>query len=305
MTLYYGPARGHLRVVKAMRDPAAAKASAVLDALRSFLKTEEPTVMRWLRSLWEVQQNAVTYGQIRDDILQGTLTIDLLKQWQEDYARFVTEKLAPKWREAMQAAAREQVKKDGFQFDLTTPEIDRWIEEHGTELAVDLTEAQHTALKVVIEQAAHGQYGPDELARVIRPLIGMTERNIKACERYYESLRAEGMKADQARERAMNYAANAHRYRAQNIARTELASAFNHGADAAIRQAQAQGYIGKVKKRWVTAEDERVCDYCGPLDGVAVDHDDDFPGADKVPPRHPSCRCVVVYEEVDEHGRSG
>lgn len=39
---------------------------------------------------------------------------------------------------------------------------------------------------------------------------------------------------------------------------------------------------------WRTAEDERVCDVCGPLDDTEVE----FGGA--LPPAHPNCRCWVV-----------
>jgi SPP1 gp7 family putative phage head morphogenesis protein len=296
--LYYGPARGHLRVLKAMREPT--KDHPVVLALSAVLASEEPELIRWLRSLWDKQSNDITYGQIRDAILDGTLSVDFLKQWQQDYTELIVEKMAPRWRDAMQDAAEAQpVHKRGFVFDPGAQAVNDWIEQHGTELAVNLSETQHRGLQAVIQQAANGAFGPDELARVIRPLIGMAPRNMKACERYYEGLRKEGMRANEALKRAMNYAATAHRARAQSIARTELVSAFNRGAHESILQAQQQGYISKVKKRWLTAEDERVCDVCGPMDGIAVGQDEDFPGGYDLPGAHPMCRCVVVYEEVD------
>lgn len=39
---------------------------------------------------------------------------------------------------------------------------------------------------------------------------------------------------------------------------------------------------------WRTAEDERVCEHCGPLDNTIIP----FGGA--LPPAHPRCRCWVV-----------
>lgn len=42
--------------------------------------------------------------------------------------------------------------------------------------------------------------------------------------------------------------------------------------------------------RWATAEDERVCPECAPLDGL-VWPDGDGPA----PPLHPSCRCERSY----------
>lgn len=296
--LVYNATKRHLHIVKSIRRPA--RGAAILNALRRFLDASEPSLITWLKSTWEDQQNAVTYGELRDAILDGVITWDFIQQWQQDYTQLVAEKIAPKWREAMADAARTQVKAKGFEFDLTTPEVDQWIDEHGAELVTQITTSQQEGLKVVIHQAAAGTFGPDELARVIRPMVGATARQTKAAERYYEGLRKEGVRADEAKKRTLNMIAHAHRYRAQNIARTELAEAYSAGADMAVKQAQTKGYMGKVEKVWLTAEDERVCDVCGPLDGVRVGQDDTFPGGFARPTAHPQCRCAVAYEEVDQ-----
>jgi F like protein len=48
-----------------------------------------------------------------------------------------------------------------------------------------------------------------------------------------------------------------------------------------------QPLIGSVWTRWKTAEDERVCPECGPLDGKA------WPASDgPEPPLHNHCRCI-------------
>lgn len=298
--IVYGPPKGHLRIVKSIPNP---KANRIVAALESVLKSSEPSLMRFLRSMWDDQQNGITYADIRDAILEGVIDEDWLKQWQQQYASFVVEKLRPKWLDAMKDAVDAQLSEhDGFDFDLTQPEINNWIETHGTKLAVGLSKVQHEAIKSVVQQAAVGNFGPDELARAIRPMVGLTPRQARACEKYYEALREDGMKAPDARAKAANYAANAHRYRAQNIARTELVTAFNQGADQGVRQAQQQGYVGQMKKKWLTAEDERVCNECGPLDEVETGMDDSFPDGPALPPHHPLCRCVVIYEEVSSTG---
>ncbi len=61
------------------------------------------------------------------------------------------------------------------------------------------------------------------------------------------------------------------------------------------------------KKRWVTAEDERVCKICGPLDQVALPLADRFESEGLhfyAPGVHPNCRCEIelVYpDESDEY----
>ena len=95
--------------------------------------------------------------------------------------------------------------------------------------------------------------------------------------------------------------------RAKNIARTETIWAFNEGAVQGYRQS---GVV--IGKEWLTAEDERVCEWCGPMDGKVelLDNDfwkmgDEFEGRDGGvlrfqtenighAPLHPQCRCSIA-----------
>ena len=166
----------------------------------------------------------------------------------------------------------------------------------------------------------------DELARIIRPTIGLTEPQSLANLHFYESNKerlkqsimeknpqmkeatAEKQAARRARESSLRYAARQHRERAQMIAETELAYAYNKGADDAIHQAQDAGLLPKMRAKWSTAADEGVCGICAALDGVEIDLGDSFDykgkslygGQKQTPPAHPRCRCAVCYVEVDE-----
>lgn len=79
--------------------------------------------------------------------------------------------------------------------------------------------------------------------------------------------------------------------------------------------------MGEVEKVWCTADDERVCSICGSLEGNRYAMDDEIfyeytdnegnvhrrrinhklndEAVGLVPPAHPSCRCTVLYEEVE------
>jgi SPP1 gp7 family putative phage head morphogenesis protein len=111
---------------------------------------------------------------------------------------------------------------------------------------------------------------------------------------------AEASAEKKAREAAAKYAAKQHRYQAMNIARTELAYAYNAGSYGATKDAQAQGYIDDCKKTWLTAYDERVCPICGTIEGESVNMDALFSIGKRLPPAHPSCRCAVAYEEITQ-----
>jgi len=95
------------------------------------------------------------------------------------------------------------------------------------------------------------------------------------------------------------------RKRADLIAVTETTNAFSYG------NRQAMLDTGTVRWEWSTADDEKVCQICGPLHGAVVQIDTAFNGflpddvAARVrttfqrPPAHPNCRCRIfpVIEE--------
>jgi hypothetical protein len=59
-----------------------------------------------------------------------------------------------------------------------------------------------------------------------------------------------------------------------------------------------QALAGQIWTRWRTAEDERVCPECGPLDGQS------WPtGEGPEPPLHNHCRCVREFAFVELSSR--
>ena len=147
----------------------------------------------------------------------------------------------------------------------------------------------------------------DDLSRVIRPMVGLTDRQTRANLNYYQKLLDNGVTEKKAQEMAIKYGAKQHRYRSQMIARTELAFSYNQGQFLAVKQAQEQNLMGKCKKVWVTADTERTCPYCNSLDGKEIEMDEDFDiqtnlkGSliKRCPPAHPHCMCAINYIEVE------
>lgn len=115
----------------------------------------------------------------------------------------------------------------------------------------------------------------------------------------------------QIRERVERVYGDATGYRATRIARSEVLRATNF----ATEQAYIQSGVVK-KKEWLTAKDERVCPWCGPMDGKTIGVKEVFfeegdkikgknengktvtmtVGVDDVshPPLHPNCRCTLI-----------
>lgn len=101
--------------------------------------------------------------------------------------------------------------------------------------------------------------------------------------------------------------------RAEQVAITET---FRIGNEATVEAWKETGVV-KTKK-WYTAEDERVCESCGPMHGVIVDIEENFfekgdttetgqeISYDDVgfPPLHVACRCYVRPEDISIDGKA-
>ena len=278
----------------------------VLQQLRSFLDANEPGLVRFLLNTWQSQGKAITYKELREAILAGDLDPQWLEDWMQDYARFVTKHMMPAWEKAIAVgAANLAVSSRGWHFNPMADAVRAWTETHAAEFITNVTSTQIDGLRAVIRRAAVLDHtSVDDLARVIRPMVGLSKPQAEANMRYFENLLDSGMSEKKAQDLSLRYAGRQNRHRAYTIARTELATSYNVGAYEGTKQAQAEGLMGETMKIWCTAFDERVCKVCGDLEGVEVGMDDNFDGASsswstrKHPPVHPGCRCAVIYEEI-------
>lgn len=302
-------------VLKAKKGKAAQE---VLDRLNAYLNAAEPEPVYWLTHLWDDQQQAVTYKELREAILSGHMDEKLLAAWQEDYANFVNEKLKPLWTEAMEAGAAKLLEEHpGFFFNPMEEGARNWTITHGAEWVTSITDDAREAMTAMIDRATTGAWTTDELARAMRPTIGLTKPQALANLNYFQNVKSslltnnptmkEETATKRAQEAASRYAGRQHRARAYTIATTEMAFAYNKGADDGVKQAMAQGYMGKTVRIWSTAADDGVCQICGALEGVQIEMDEEFNfkgkplygGQKSTPPAHPRCRCAVEYREIE------
>lgn len=287
------------------------KASAhdtALFLLRSFLNKNEPRLVYFLENMWNSQRRAITYKELRLALENGVLSGAILEEWQEDYSAFVIEHLLPLWLESMERAA-EQIKKKHkkFVFNPMAEGVYKWVTDYSAAFVTNSSQTQLQALNSVIRMATGLEdYTVDELSKAIRPIIGLNQPQAIANLRYYNTMREYGLSHKKALDQSIRYAARQHRQRGYLIARTELAFGYNKGEYLAVKQAQERGYMGKCVKVWCTADDERVCKTCGPMDGkkVLLDEEFDFPtkldGWTRLtPPLHPNCRCGMLIEEIE------
>ena len=281
------------------------------ERLLEFLEQKEPRLVRFLTRLWRQQETDITYAELRQMILTGQIDAATMERWQQDYSRFVTENLMPAWREMIgEAVGAFQERWPTWSFDPNTEQIAAYTARHAAELVTSSTGQQIEAIRAMVQRAATVQdLTVDQLSQVIRPTIGLYKDQAVANLNYYNTVRDTLLKQNpsmrretaekRAREAAVKYAAKQHRYRAYMIARTELAFGYNAGEYYGVRQAQAQGLLGRVRKKNVDAGDDRVCPACKGMRGMVLDLDDPFPSGRMFPPHHPHCRCVedILEEE--------
>lgn len=264
--------------------------------LRRSITPREPRLVRILARVRSDLRNVLTYQEIGQALQSGQLSQAALEQWRQDYSKFVQDKLKPEWDRQIEAAGKATAGDIAayadapMQFSPTGARVIEWVEQRAAERVVSWTQLQHEAAQSIIGNAMQEGVGSDELGRRLRAVTGLTPRQAEAVETMRAAIIADGVEPAKAAVQAQRYADMLHRQRALRIARTELASAYNQGQDAAIKQAISDGmFDGAVEKFWSTADDERVCDICGPMDGMRLGIGDEFEPGVEVPPIHPSC----------------
>lgn len=279
----------------------------LLNQLDAFIDEQSPQLATFLQHKWNQQQNAITYKELREAIFSGQLSMTYLTQWQQDYSEFIVQSYAPLAEQAIKQAANNLLGK--YAGGLLDPQIDTmntFIQTQGGKLIREISQTQFGAINILVRQASLSEGTTvDQLARSIRPCIGLTQRQAQATVNYYDNLIDQGYSSKNALKKQAIYSERMHRQRAATIAQTEMAFAYNAGAHAVIQQNIDNGYFAPgVKKRWMTSADELVCKECGKLDGMTVDFDAPFPGISnastdhKLPPAHPNCRCAVAYDNI-------
>lgn len=185
-------------------------------------------------------------------------------------------------------------------FDLRNPEAIAWVQAHGAELVVEVTESTRAAIRALVEAAFREGRSPDLLAREVREVIGLTERQGRAVERFRARLVEEGVDVETIARRAAKYTDAQLRYRASNVSRTETINASSAGQQALWIDAKAQGLLDPESTRrvWSVSQDDRLdTEICEPMDGQEVGLTEPFTTGDgrKImhPTAHPSCRCAI------------
>ncbi len=195
-------------------------------------------------------------------------------------------------------------------FERTAPRVEQWAATRAASLIVEISEETREAVRQVINSMFAAALAPEDAARRIRRVVGLTSRAEAAVRELERELRealpgtvvtraggkfrvrvpAKGDVKAFLAGRVAQYREKLLTLRAVTIARTESIAAANEGQRLLWRQAQDQGLVSRTAQRvWVVTGDDRLCDLCRTLDGETVGLDEPFSLGG--PPAHPACRC--------------
>ena len=179
-------------------------------------------------------------------------------------------------------------------FDGKNEEAQRAAEELAARLIKQISKETERNVRLLIARAIREGIPPDQVAKLIRDMIGLTKKQGEAAWRFRQALEAQGLTGDAVEKKVLKFTNKLIRRRAENISRTEILSALNRGQELALRQAQKQGLLtkGATKVVILTAG---ACPIClgvagrGPVkigQGFAL----------RGPPFHQRCRCTIAID---------
>lgn len=193
--------------------------------------------------------------------------------------------------------------------DANNPTTTEWAKQNSARLLRDMSRTAQAAVRNAIHRSFAEHIPPRTAARLIRDAITLTEKQIDAVVNLHQKLLTangqtvfagktairvplNGLSASRVDRELERYADRLLSQRALSIARTETLNAATAGQQQLWREAAKRGDIDKSSKRvWITAQDERLCPLCAPMDGETVGIFEGFSLGD--PPAHTNCRCTV------------
>lgn len=276
--------------------------------------SQEPAFRRLVAGTIALLRDGVTRADLARAIPAGpaaVLALVDLNAWRADAVNAWEPSLVDAYMKGAAAGAREANLRIGEKapqqvpFNVMNPLALRWAQQSAARLVVEIDTSTREGLRDTIAEALEEGWGAETTANILLPMIGLTRQHEGAVMNFMISLLADGVAEETATAKATRYAEALHRYRAMNIARTEIMTAANEGQHRLWEEASDRGLLDldRLERQWMAVAD--ACDECLPLDGETVGFDEAFKGGYDQPPAHPSCRCVIGLVRKAEQASLG
>ena len=251
------------------------------------------------------------------DEMKGNIDMGMLTQAVANNDRLLayTSVFEKKWPSVLASTAQVPVKTYGMagdlaskglgrigintNFNLKSPEAINWARTNSSSLITNISSETRKGVQSVIGSAFDLGIPPKDAAKVIRNMVGLTEKQSIAASRYRDKISNQDRPTDQVERMAARYESKLLRYRGETIARTEIITSAHQGQKEAWQQAVDEGLLdpSETNREWITTDDDRLCPICEPMNGQIVELNEPFIDGDgehvDEPPVHPNCRCTV------------
>ncbi len=220
-----------------------------------------------------------------------------------------------------------------LEFALVNERAVRFAREEAARLVTSVSSETEKAIRDIVVRGQREGLNARLQAQEIRRVVGLTDRDARAVDRFYSGLLGDGTRQARAGELADRMSARLLRRRAENIARTETIRAANMGNQLAWQTAMDGGLLPRSSQKiWIATADSRTCPICAVLHDQTVSVSSTFdiserattftrtgggenlrfrpakkvpltnPSAELSPPAHPSCRCTMgtVFGGADQ-----
>lgn len=276
------------------------------DKLRETAEKQEPKLRKAIKSAVKTVQDAIVLSTLASAItdeneehaLEAT-QIELLKDELSEplmggviAALFAGSRLARTELPATLQAA-------GGAFDPLADEIQKWIRSNGARQVRQISGGSRRAIQAIISDMIAQGGSARRAARQIREVIGLTTPQSKALIRQRAAMEAAGVTKDVIERTLATRANKMLDERAFSIARNESFIATSQGRQMYWNQLVDRGVLDpKTLRKWITAEDERVCPICRPMHNQVRGLNESFAkgegGTTRTTPAHVTCRCSVI-----------
>ncbi len=183
--------------------------------------------------------------------------------------------------------------------DLLDTQIQRFIRQNGARQVTQISGGSQRAIKTIIAEMISSGESARRAARQIRDVIGLTVPQQKALANQRAAMVEAGATKDVIERTLARRSEQMLNERAFAIARNESFTAVAAGRQMYWEQLVIRDILDPdTLRKWITAEDERVCPICLPMHNQIRRLNEPFAkgtgGTTLTTPAHVTCRCSVI-----------
>jgi hypothetical protein len=195
-------------------------------------------------------------------------------------------------------------------FDMKLPRAQRVAARRAAELVTNIDRSTRQAMRDIVTRAFRDNVSVRDQAKELEALLrggaGLDRRRAAGLYNYEQKLRRSGLQSGVVAARVRNKRVRMLHDRAVTIARHETLEAAAAGQHETWMQAIDDKRLPRnMEREWITAQDERLCPICAPMNGQRKSMKEPFfsnYSKQKYmrPPAHVMCRCTIGLVEPKE-----